>query len=99
MRYATYFIEAVGLNRIKIGSVAADRMYERVHNRCLYLNVGSPVQLKVICATTRFREKSLHKKFSQFRIKGEWFDGSPDIWRFIDWLSYRPMAAEEQKAN
>lgn len=98
MSDVTYFIEAVGLNRIKIGSVRADRpmMRWRIQNRCNFLNIGSPVQLRVICTTTRFREKGLHKKFARFRIKGEWFEGVPEIWCFIDYL-FCPLIRKAKK--
>jgi transcriptional regulator with XRE-family HTH domain len=88
LSFGTYFIEAVGVNRIKIGAVVNDgpewRM--RAHRRCLSLNIGSPVPLRLILATTRVSEKSIHNKFARFRVKGEWFDGAPELWCFIDYL-------------
>tara|TARA_R110000751_G_scaffold157283_2_gene262766 strand:+ start:3837 stop:4556 length:720 start_codon:yes stop_codon:yes gene_type:complete len=64
-----YFIEAVGLDRVKIGysKTPIKRMAE--------LQTGCPVELKMIrfCQGEMCEEKQLHKQLSHFREIGEWF--------------------------
>lgn len=66
-----YFIEAVGLNLIKIGVAKSveKRMYE--------LQNASPVELKlrgVIRYVSACLEKQLHKAFGKQRCRGEWYE-------------------------
>ena len=93
----SYFIEAVGLNRIKIGGLrgnAGDRSWRYgAILRCKELETGCPVPLRVIAVTARYYEDDLHRRFARFRVKGEWFDGAPELWCFIDYLFYRKPRA------
>lgn len=66
-----YFIEAVGLGRVKIG-LAAD-----VKKRCSQLQVASPTTLALLGVVgtddVRRLEVDLHRRFSALRDRGEWF--------------------------
>ncbi len=70
-----YFIEAEGLNRIKIG--CSDHPEQRLRD----LSTGSAVKLrlmKVIHGDRRL-EKRLQRLYGHLRIDGEWFHGSFDL--------------------
>lgn len=89
-----YFVEAVGLNRIKIGSVFTQRsrigqqhVREMVEYRVKELGVGCPVELRIVAISGRYDERQLHKRFDQYRIKGEWFEGVPEIWALVEWIT------------
>lgn len=81
--YKLYFIGMGNDGPIKIG-IAAD-----VSKRLRKLQGGSPIELSIlaICAGGPAIEKSLHQRFSQFRMKGEWFERSPELLAHIDHLN------------
>jgi hypothetical protein len=64
-----YVVEALGLERIKIGT-ARD-----VVKRLQTLQCASPVELVVIGQISggHFTEKWLHYRLKQYSIRGEWF--------------------------
>lgn len=76
-----YFVEAVGLNRVKIGSTKTDPFI-----RLSQLQVGCPVRLRLLTAQSGGRnlERWLHDGFSQSRIVGEWFHLTTQIQSYID---------------
>ncbi len=65
-----YFIEAEGLDRVKIGLCTGDPSF-RVSN----LQTGSPVRLRLLAQSKgdSRAERALHKQFESLRIHGEWF--------------------------
>lgn len=67
----TYFIQAGTDGPVKIG-VAQD-----VEKRIKELQTGCPDDLRLIGRIQGNCESELHKRFSQFRLRGEWFN--PDI--------------------
>lgn len=77
-----YFIEAMTLGFIKIGST---RSLER---RMKTMQTGSPDALNLIglitppCAWTL--EAELHKRFWYLRQHGEWFRGAPELREFVE---------------
>jgi hypothetical protein len=68
-----YFIEAVGTNRVKIGKS------KYLPNRWMALASISPVDLLLLKALPGYskEEQWCHKRFKDYRIKGEWFELSP----------------------
>lgn len=75
-----YFIEAIGLNRIKIG------VSEDPKKRLKHLATGSPVSLilKGVIAGGHSSERELHRKFDHLRLDGEWFHATKELLKFID---------------
>jgi hypothetical protein len=75
-----YFIQPVGGGLIKIG-IAAD-----VAARLALLQTGCPIELRVIGvipgakATT---ETALHHHFAAARVRGEWFEPTPELLAYI----------------
>lgn len=76
LRYV-YFIEAVGLNRVKIGIANDPR------KRLATLQVGSPVELRLLSVLkvdlAPEWERDFHKRFAQHRLHGEWFELAPGV--------------------
>jgi Meiotically up-regulated gene 113 len=75
-----YFVQAQELWRIKIGYSARDSFRARLSA----LQTGSAVRLVVLALQpgSRHREQKLHRRFSKWRIDGEWFHPSAEILRF-----------------
>jgi len=75
-----YFIEAVGLKRLKIGY--SDDPDKRVRT----LATGSPVSLRVLAKMpgTQAMEKEIHAKFAHLKVENEWFHLTDDIRAYID---------------
>lgn len=74
-----YFIQASQLGLVKIG------FSSNVPKRLLSLKTGCPdnlVILKIIPGGQE-RERVLHKKFADIRVKGEWFSPSDELMSFI----------------
>jgi hypothetical protein len=63
----TYALEAVGLDRVKIGRT------RNVVARALELQVGCPAPLRLIGFSPNDIERSLHARLRSYRIQGEWF--------------------------
>lgn len=74
-----YFIEAVGLDRIKIGKA------DDVGRRLQQLKTGSPCALNLIKAVPggHSLEAKLHSEFAGLRIKGEWFHAGKSLTDYI----------------
>lgn len=75
-----YFIEAVGLDLIKIGF--ALRLSERIAE----LQTASPVPLRLLGSVLGGRdlERFYHDCFADQRVKGEWFRRCPELDRYIE---------------
>ena len=72
----TYFVQA-GDGPIKIGSSV-----NPVH-RTISLQNGCPKPVRLLGTTPRYRELQLHKKFSELRIRGEWFKLDNELARWV----------------
>lgn len=74
-----YFLEAVGLGKVKIG-FATD-----VRTRVRDLKVGCPVPVSLLgcIAGSMQDEQQLHKQFSAYRSHGEWFFLAGEVQDFI----------------
>lgn len=84
-----YFILAKGTNSVKIG------IAEHVRSRMTNLQTASPFELEVLAVMgskdhgiTGLREidieQSLHRHFSPYHIRGEWFRLEGELAAFID---------------
>ena len=75
-----YFIEAVGLDKIKIGTS------DDPEKRLKQLATGSAVtlELKVKISANIELEKELHKKFEHLRVDKEWFYAAREIREYIN---------------
>ena len=75
-----YLIEAVGHNMVKIGHS------KDPDSRLKSLSSASPFGLQLLAKIPggKSREMELHKRFSQYRAKGEWFLDVPCIRKFFD---------------
>jgi len=76
-----YFLEAMDLDRVKIGTTTL----ENVANRVCELATGSPVPLKLIGYQVRGveLESELHRTFEDERLGGEWFELSRPLRDYI----------------
>lgn len=65
-----YFLEAIGLNRIKIGTS------EDVLGRIKTLQCASLAKLELLCVTKGglAEEREIHSALWAYRVSGEWFD-------------------------
>ena len=75
-----YFIMSEKTQAIKIGFTAGN-----VKLRLSSLQTAHPYKLKVLATLNGNKnyEKELHKRFSKFRLEGEWFEPHPDLLAFI----------------
>lgn len=86
-----YFVRAVGVGRIKIGTAA------NVQERLRTLQRASPVDLEVLATTpgNRRLEFALHRRFAAERVAGgEWFESSARLLGYIDSIRRRPSTAD-----
>lgn len=74
-----YFIEAVGLDRIKIGKA------DDVDRRLSQLKTGTPCELRLLkkLPGSVELERSFHSRFSSLRLNGEWFHAAQPLRNFI----------------
>lgn len=79
-----YFIQSQGTHTIKIGYTAG-----QAQNRLKDLQTAHPYQLNLLATLPgdRNHEKSLHQRFAEYRLKGEWFEPHPDLLAFISLLN------------
>jgi len=75
-----YYVEAVSVNKIKIG------ISERPSKRLKELQSSSPTLLKLIYFEPgdRKEEVFLHRQFAKNNTNGEWFNYTPQIKRFVE---------------
>ena len=75
-----YFIQQGSDGPVKIG-MASD-----VRKRLVALKHANPYKLHLLCSisTHRRMEQIIHRRFKNHRIRGEWFNPSPDIMSFIN---------------
>jgi DNA-directed RNA polymerase subunit RPC12/RpoP len=82
-----YFIEAVGLNKIKIGT--SDDPEKRLRE----LATGSAVPLRILAKMQGNveLETTLHRRFEHLRFDREWFHATKELLTFIAGLSVRSV--------
>ena len=75
-----YFIQAGRLGPIKIGHTN-----NGVEERLKELQTGSPDKLILIGIIEGDvkKEQELHKRFKNYRVRGEWFNNSPELDNYI----------------
>ena len=75
-----YFISSEKNREIKIGFTARP-----VEKRLKSLQTAHPYKLKLLTIVpgTTEDEKSLHERFANIRLEGEWFKPHPDLLAFI----------------
>lgn len=77
-----YFIEATGMDRIKIGSAKTPT------KRLKELQTGSPAHLRIVATIAsndaRRLETRLHRAFGDARVLGEWFHITRTLRRVVD---------------
>lgn len=81
----SYFVEALGLDSVKIGTSS------NLRRRLSKLQTGSAVPL-ILLATTTVPERALHTRFAADRISGEWFRKTPALLALIDELKSEALA-------
>ena len=74
----TYFIQQETGGNIKIGFTTQDP-----EARLKNLQTGSAYTLQIVGLLEGNREERLHKKFSDVRVKGEWFKNSEELVHYI----------------
>ncbi|MFD0929638.1 GIY-YIG nuclease family protein [Methylophilus glucosoxydans] len=74
-----YFIEAVGLTRVKIGYSASPE------SRLKQLTTGSPVTLRIHAKMpgNQAMEREIHSRFSHLKVENEWFHFTNEIAEYI----------------
>lgn len=77
-----YFIYNPGAHAIKIGKS------KDVKKRLTSLETASPGKLKLLysCPARNSWEKIIHDELGKYRMKGEWFEASKELFRFIMWF-------------
>lgn len=77
--YRVYFVEAAGLDLIKIGYA------NNLETRFASLRTGSPVELKMLGSMPGGRdlERFFHRIFAPQRARGEWFRRCPELDGYI----------------
>lgn len=75
-----YFIEAVGLSRVKIG------FSEDPESRLRQLLTGSPVTLKIFAKMpgSQIMEKEIHGRFQHLKVENEWFHFTDEIKSYVE---------------
>jgi hypothetical protein len=75
-----YFIEAVGLSRVKIG------YSEDPESRLKQLLTGSPVALKIFAKMpgNQPMEKEIHSRFLHLKVENEWFHFTDEIMAYVE---------------
>lgn len=74
-------------NHVKIGVCSGDPIY-----RVKELQIGNPLKLRLYkkiessyCVSSFDLERTLHEKFKDYRLEGEWFTFEP-VKKYLDWL-------------
>lgn len=82
-----YFIRSVESNRIKIGYTNGS-----VSKRLATLQTGCPEPLELLHFTEEagpYEEAKIHRRFKDYRVRGEWFSMNDEIECFIRVLKTR----------
>lgn len=69
-----YFFKHIGLTPVKIGYSANESPLERFYQFKTYAPYGSEIIGFIITPDAKQLESTLHEKFSQNRLCGEWFE-------------------------
>lgn len=88
----TYFIQAVDGGPIKIGVSVDPR------KRLKSLQTSSHQELRIIGTLKGNREPELHEKFSELRLKGEWFRDDPKLKMWILFNAKTPRLSDRMQA-
>jgi hypothetical protein len=82
-----YFIQAGNNGPIKIG------FSRNPQNRLIALSEYSPFPLRMVAQIegTFGDEGKLHKRFSQYKIKGEWFHPSGELLEYVKTIPYNQV--------
>ena len=75
---SVYFIKGETTRRIKIGESM------NVAQRFRALQSAASETLELLLVIGNARDSTFHKKFKSDRLRGEWFQGSPRILKFIN---------------
>lgn len=75
----TYFVQEHAQGYIKIGLSGA-----RVANRVSSLQIGCPSKLGLVALILGDHEFPIHKALKSDRIRGEWFNPTPAVLRWVD---------------
>ena len=77
---SVYFIQSEKTHAIKIGFTSGP-----IEKRLASLQTAHPYKLRLMTTLSGAvaYEKSLHERFTQFRLEGEWFEPHPDLIAFI----------------
>ncbi|ESQ10959.1 MAG: GIY-YIG nuclease family protein [Thiohalocapsa sp. PB-PSB1] len=75
-----YFIEAIGLDRVKIG------YSDNPEKRLKQLSTGSPVSLSIYARVpgNQVMEKEIYQRFLHLRVENEWFHFTNEIKEYIE---------------
>ena len=74
-----YFIEAISVNRIKIGY--SDNPDKRIKQ--LLTGSALALEMRAVMPGSQATEKELHQRFSHLRIENEWFEFNDEIRQYI----------------
>lgn len=76
-----YFIQAIGVDLMKIGFTT----HEDPRKRLTHLKIGSPLPLRLITTipATRYTERKIHRRFAHLWSHGEWFRLTPELIRAV----------------
>lgn len=92
MKAAThvYFVEAVGLERIKIGKS------RRPVARLRELAAVVPVHTSLLACVTGISEERVHSMFAKWRLHGEWFQAHASLRLFVRSLPRRGRVSDQR---
>lgn len=74
---SVYFIRGTTTGRIKIGESM------NVPQRFRALQSAASETLELLLVIGNARDNTFHKKFRKYRLRGEWYEGSPALLKFI----------------
>jgi len=78
-----YFIQRKSDNAIKIGHSGC----LRARRSAIRVSIGEPIDILCAIDGGRPTEKTLHERFSDIRLGGEWFKNTTALLNYIDSLS------------
>jgi hypothetical protein len=84
IKHVTYFILASESGRVKIGQCCEVNPPVK---RLKQLQIGCPEILEVLLLLPNrppFEEQQMHKRFSQYRVQGEWFRYAGELKDFVE---------------